>query len=66
MQIQEIKVNDTTVSNEDTTPVVSLNIDISYLCDDDLSIYKTNGRLDTTTLKDAVLKAFQNRIAGEE
>ncbi|WDF67199.1 hypothetical protein PQ465_12880 [Sphingobacterium oryzagri] len=62
MQIHDIKVNDTTVSQEDSTPIVSLNVDIAFLCDGDLSEYQTSSGLDTTTLKDAVLKAFHNLL----
>ena len=62
MQLQEIHINDTTVSQEDNTPRVSFNIDITLLCSGDLDEYKVNGKLDTTSLKDAALKLLQNKL----
>lgn len=64
MQLQDIQVNDTTVSQEDTTPRVSFNIDVTLLCSGDLDAYKVNGALDTTSLKDAALKLLQNKLNG--
>ncbi|KGE12263.1 hypothetical protein [Sphingobacterium deserti] len=62
MQLQEIQINDTTVSQEDSTPRVSFNVDITLLCSGDLEQYKVNGNLDTTSLKDAALKLLQNKL----
>ncbi|TDS13246.1 hypothetical protein [Sphingobacterium paludis] len=64
MQLQDIQVNDTTVSQEDSTPRVSFNIDITLVCSGDLEAYKVNGNLDTTSLKDAALKLLQNKLNG--
>ncbi|GEM_PF-2142418 len=62
MQIQNININDTTVSQEDSTPVVSINIDIAILCNANLDEYKVNGQLDTTTLKDVALKLINEKL----
>jgi len=62
MQIQNIQINDTAVSQEDSTPVVSFTIDINILCDTDLEAYKVNGQLDTTSLKDAALKLVSAKL----
>lgn len=62
MQIQNIQINDTAVSQEDSTPVVSFTIDINILCDTDLEAYKVNGQLDTTSLKDAALKLISEKL----
>ncbi|MFD2968985.1 hypothetical protein [Sphingobacterium bambusae] len=62
MQIQNIQINDTAVSQEDSTPVVSFTIDINILCDTDLEAYKVNGQLDTTSLKDAALKLVSEKL----
>lgn len=66
MQIQDITVNDTAVLNEDNIPVVSINIDVSILCDGDLSAYETSGGLDTTTLKDEVVKTLRNHLLSKQ
>lgn len=62
MQIQNIQINDTAVSQEDSTPVVSFTVDINILCDTDLEAYKVNGQLDTTSLKDAALKLISEKL----
>ncbi|GHE42314.1 hypothetical protein [Sphingobacterium griseoflavum] len=62
MQIQELNINDTIVSQEDKTPVVTFNIDISILCDTTLDEFTVNGKLDTTSLKDAALRFFSQKI----
>jgi len=65
MQIQKIKINDTAVREEDSTPVVSLNIDVDVLCNVNLEEYKVSGQLDTTTLKDAVLKFINEKMRSD-
>ena len=64
MQVKDIQINDTTVSQEDSTPHVTFNIDVTLLCSGDLEAYTVNGNLDTTFLKDAALKLLQNKLNG--
>lgn len=63
MQIHDVKINDATVTHEDSTPRVSFNVDISISCEGDLEAFHTAGQLDTTSLKDAAYKFLQEKLA---
>jgi hypothetical protein len=63
MQIHELNIRDASVSHDENELIVRFNMEIALLCDEDIERFYTAGNLDTTTLKDAVLKTLTEQIA---
>ncbi|MFD1770083.1 hypothetical protein [Sphingobacterium suaedae] len=64
MNILKLNVQDATVSHDNERPTITLRLEIAFRCEEEIDQFYTAGNLDTTTLKDTVIKAVTDQLQG--